>query len=358
MAAAALLVAAAACGGPGSGPAPSGPLFAVLEPGTFGATAYAHDTVAILRPDGHQVARQTFSPRAIPRTPATPVMTPEAVVAAGQVWYADGGGAVRSLSRGGKVGQVTAFPLTSPQQMLSFAVSDDGSRLEGAVFGWPQTQGIAFQGDQPFTFDLYAAAPGQKGLPVRHLEWRQPTESIQLAQPVLEMVGWSADGPLAVVWHTLPGLQMAQPGLFSGPVVALSGPGTPGAVLGGASCNAEAVLRDETVLCFDPASGTASVRAKDGRVLYQLGGLSLHSTALAPDGRHAAVGSTVIGEDGRRAQLPPNFEPEGWLDADAVAGVQYTNQGESDLELIRLGSPGRVVDLGLKAMFVGSLAAA
>ena len=60
-----------------------------------------------------------------------------------------------------------------------------------------------------------------------------------------------------------------------------------------------------------------------------------------------------MSRNGSRVSLPPQFYTEGWLDAQTLVGVQFTNQGESDLDLLHLSSPKQVTDLGFKGLFVG-----
>src|SRR5207247_3842032 len=121
---------------------------------------------------------------------------------------------------------------------------------------------------------------------------------------------------------------------------------------------AVSVTADETVLCLDETITSASVRTRTGGVIYTLpsvAGASYQGAMLAPDGQKAVYGSAVIGRDGSKLALPPQFYTEGWLDGQTLIGVQFTNQGESDLDLLRLSSPKQVVDLGLKGLFVGKV---
>ena len=76
---------------------------------------------------------------------------------------------------------------------------------------------------------------------------------------------------------------------------------------------------------------------------------------LSPDGQKAVYGSAVINRDGGKVSLPPQFYTEGWLDDQTLVGVQFTNQGESDLDVLRLSSPKQVTDLGFKGIFVGKV---
>lgn len=347
--------------GQSSTPTTKGPFLAALEPGGFGQVATAHTAIDILSADGRLAARVNFSPRSVPRIGnAAPVLAPEAVVAAGRVWFADGSGQVRWLRPSGQVQEVTRFPLLNPQQQLSFAVSPDGSRLEATVFSWPPVHSPpprspidpAF-GPGSFLLDLYTAVPGQGPSLLRHLSWPQP----QQPRNVLEVVDWSALAPLATVDSVL-GTQQPLPGRFFGHLAELDASGHPGSIVGGPTCYAVSVTADETVLCLDAYFDNPAVRTRDGSLIFQVPakpGQAFGGAALSPDGQRVALGNTVLGRDGSRVQLPPQFAPEGWLDGSTVVGVQLTNQGESGLELVRLASPGRVQDLGVRAHFVGAI---
>src|SRR6266702_5720513 len=97
-------------------------LFAVLEAkGT--ANAWTYNTVAIAGLDGHARATATFAPMPVPDLGCMGAVIPESAhVAAGKVFFSDASGVVRSLASDGTVTTVANFPLTSSQQMLSFAV--------------------------------------------------------------------------------------------------------------------------------------------------------------------------------------------------------------------------------------------
>src|SRR5436853_7656530 len=88
------------------------------------------------------------------------VIHPSAHVAAGKVFFADAKGVVRSLSIDGTIRTVATFQMTSPQQMLSFAVSPDGTRVLGTVFTIP-TNAFSCDGSAStgtFAFDAYSAS--------------------------------------------------------------------------------------------------------------------------------------------------------------------------------------------------------
>jgi hypothetical protein len=334
---------------------------AVLQPGGFGQVAAAHNRVAIVRLNGRAVARQGFNPRAVPRIGnAAPVMQPEAVTASGKVYYSDSSGQVRSLAPDGNVVPVTRFPLVNSQQVLSFAVSPSGEKLVATVFSWPpvhnpppQTPVQPAFGPGDMALDVYTAAPGQAPSRVHHQVWAQTN---QLPRDVLQVVDWANSGPL-VTTDTVLGTQQPLPGQrFFGHLAELDADGSPGQRIGGSSCGAVSVTVDETVLCLDPTFTNASVHTRAGGLLYSLptvAGGSYQGAELAPDGQKAVYGSAVIGRDGSRVSLPPQFYTEGWLDSQTLIGVQFTNQGESDLDLLHLSSPKQVTDLGFKGLFVG-----
>src|SRR5437879_1161735 len=339
------------------------PLMAVLEPGGIGQVAAAHDRVAVVRLNGRAVAKQAFSARAVPRIGnAAPVMQPEAFTAGGKVYYVDGFGQVRSLAPDGPVLSVTRFPLVNAQQVLSFVVSPDGAKLVATVFSWPpvhnpppQTPVQPAFGPGDMTLDVYTAVPGQAPVRVHHQVWAQ---SNQLPRDVVQVVAWAANGPL-VTTDTVLGTQQPLPGQrFFGHLAELAADGNLGQRIGGPSCGAVSVIPDETVLCLDAALTTASVRTRVGGVVYSLpsvAGASYQGAVLSPDGQKAVYGSTVINRDGGKVSLPPQFYTEGWLDDQTLVGVQFTNQGESDLDVLRLSSPKQVTDLGFKGIFVGKV---
>jgi hypothetical protein len=334
---------------------------AVLEPGGYGQVAAAHSKVPIVRLNGHAAAKQSFGPRAVPRIGnAAPVLQPEAVTAAGKVYYVDSSGQVRSLAPDGTVVPVTRFPQVNPQQVLSFVVSPDGAKLLATIFSWPpvhdpppRTPVQPAFGPGDMTLDVYTAVPGQAPTRVHHQAWPQ---SNQLPRDVMQVVDWATNGPL-VTTDTVLGTQQPLPGQrFFGHLAELDDVGGLGQRVGGQSCGAVSVTTNETVLCLDQGFANPSVHSRTGGVLYSLPsapGGSFQGAVLAPDGQKTAYGSSVIGRDGSKLQLPPQFYTEGWLDAQTLIGVQLTNQGESDLDLLRLSSPKQVTDLGFKALFVG-----
>src|SRR6266581_2253275 len=174
-------------------------LFAVLE--AKGSASF--NTVAVAGVDGFARAKTTFAPMRVPTvgcsgTALTPV---SAHVAVGKVYFADGAGVVRSLSLSGQIVKVATFPLTSGQQMLSFAVSPDASRLLGAVLTVPPNPQFGCNGScgvGDFTLDIYSAPAGGANTLLRHevLAHNDPKLTI-LPVNLMAFIGWDQVGPLA-----------------------------------------------------------------------------------------------------------------------------------------------------------------
>jgi hypothetical protein len=379
-----MLVVAMACGGDSGGSgrtaqpstAPSAAassgetgrelLFAVLEPGGD-LTAMRDNTVAIVRANGTARAKARFDARQLPRVGnALPLPQPEARVAAGRVYYADAAGAVRSLAVDGATASVTTFPLTSSQQLLSFAVSPDGNQLMAALFTFPpvhvpppQTAIDPPFGPGDFMIQVLAAKAGQS--PTTLVKRNSP-QSAGPPRDNLALVGWSREAPLATIDTPL-GTQSGSQGRRTfGHVAELDTAGRPGPPLGSYSCEAWSVLADETVLCDDDGQlRNFSVRNKDGSVRFRVratGDVEYLDLSLAPDASRIAYMSTsgqssVTDATGKSVQLPASFRPEGWLNPTTLVGVLQTAQGEGDMALVQLDRPTRLTDLGFRGFFVG-----
>jgi hypothetical protein len=353
--------------GAGSSPSPDSAssgerLFAVLEPGGDFAQM-RNDVVALVRTNGTAKARAVFKRRQLPRLRAAlPVPQPEARVAAGKVYFADGTGTIRSLSPAGAVSEVTRFPLSDPQQTLSFSVSPDGSRLMGAVLQFPPFSSSLTPTPLPaasagsFTLRLYSASPGGAAAPVLEKSW---PESTDVPRDVLAMVGWSASAPLATVDTDLAIQQRTEGRQMFGHVAEIDRVGKPGLTVGGSDCRPWTVLPDETALCDDGGYQNVSVRSRGGDVLFQLpdpGSDQYLNLSLSPDASRVAYQtltgrSFVLQHDRNPVVLASGFQPQGWLDSSTLVGL--TGQGSGDVALVRLTSPARAIDLGFKGFFVG-----
>jgi hypothetical protein len=338
----------------------------VLEPGGD-LTSMRDNTVAIVRTNGTAKAKARFDARQLPRVGnALPLPQPEARIAAGRVYFADGSGMVRSLAIDGTVAGVTTFPLTNTQQLLSFAVSPDGSQLLGAIFSFPPvhvppplTPIDPPFGPGDFMLQVFAAKPGQSPTSLLKRNWPQSSGP---PRDALSIVGWSQVAPLATIDTTLGTQQGSLGRQMFGHVAELDNDGRPGPPLGGYSCDAWTALPDETVLCDDDGQlRNFSVRARDGSVrlrIHASGDAQYLDVSLAPDASRIAYvvtggRPTVTDSAGKSLLLPADFRPEGWLDTTTVVGVVQTAQGDGDMALVRLDHPAALDDLGFRGFFVG-----
>jgi len=289
-------------------------------------------------------------------------------VAAGRVYFADATGAVRSLGPDGTVATVTTFPLTGPQQLLSFAVSPDGGQLLATLFSFPpvhvpppQTPIDPPFGPGDFMLQVLSARPGQNAAALLKRNWPQ---SSGLPRDAMSMVGWWQEAPLATI-DTALGTQEGSLGReMFGHVAELDTAGRPGPPLNGYGCDPWSVLPDETVLCDDDGQQrNFSVRTKEGSVRFRIhatGDVQYLDLTLAPDASRVAYLPTsgqaqVSDAAGKTIQLPASFRPEGWLTATTVVGVLQTSQGEGDMALVQVDKPTRLQDLGFHGFFVGVL---
>lgn len=381
-----VMLAVVACGGGPSSPGQAAPagatpsasasadsagretLFAALEPGGD-LTSLRDNAVAIVRLDGTAKAKARFDARQLPKIGnALPLPQPEARVAARKVYFADASGVIRSLAVDGTVANVTAIPLTSGQQILTFAVSPDGTEVMAAVFSFPPVRNPPPQSpiDSPFgpgdySLQMWTAKVGQNPTSLARRSWPQ---SGGIPRDVLEVVGWSREAPLATIDSVLGTQQGSLGRVMFGHVAQLDMAGRPGPPLGGYSCDAWSVLPDETVLCDDDGGlHSFSVRDKDGHVRYRFqssGDQPYLNLTLSLDGSHVAYlvnggQSAVIDRNGKTVKLAANFKPQGWLNTSTLVGVVQTPPGEGNMALVRLDRPTVLQDLGFHGFFIGAV---
>jgi hypothetical protein len=351
-------------------------LFAVLETKRAGAqeSEYfgVHDTIAIAGIDGFAVARATFAPRHVPVIPmAGPVLYPEAYPAAGGVYFIDGGGVVRRLDPSGSTRKVTMFPLTSPQQGVSFAVSPDGKQLIAAVLTYPtvtaapttsagQAPAVPFTTSGSGSLDLELATDGGAAAVVHH--WQSGTGFRNLA-----IVGWDTTGPLGMI----DGYNGAQQALFEGQrwagghIVRLGLDGSVGAAPMSTDCTPIALGVGGRLVCLLPGAGAHTgllqVATLDGHVLWtaiqpspslqqgQAGGFT-----LSPEGTRIAMDGVLVPQHGVNVSLPDSFMTRGWLNADTLIGMI---QGTEPMKIgiLRLSAPNSIENWGFSGQFVGIL---
>jgi hypothetical protein len=346
-------------------------LYAVLEAPTPNAQ---NTTVAIAGLDGIARAKTHFSPRSIPYAPDVAiVLAPEAHVVAGVVYFIDGHGVVRTLSRSGRVRQVAVFPLTQRQQEISFAVSPDGKHLVAAIFtlpsigklipgtGWHELVG-------PWKLQVDRADVGGATVVLHRWQSSQPGTFANIV-----MAGWDTTGPVAVVGGAFAtqNPQFDQQTFYGGRFAHLSiATGLPGSAY---ACQGDSqawsVAPDGTTVCATSIGATTGLTASvsvqsPGQPVWQpalpanppFG--SPGSFALSADGGRLAMDGAVVGRSASTVALNTSFKPQGWLDAGTMIGVQLraADPNKSDgMAYLRLSTPTQPVLLGFTGEFVGTI---
>ena len=347
---------------PKPSPSPYSLVFAVLE-SKSAASSGRWDTVAIAGLNGYARAKTAFTPMRVPTVGCTGGAVPplSAHVAADKVYFADSAGVVRSLSANGQITKVATFPLTSGQQMLSFAVSPDARQLLGAVLTVPPNPQFGCNGSHgvgDFTLDVYSAPAGGANTRIHHevLQHLDPKVTI-LPVNVMALVGWDQVGPIA----TFPSEVVSQghlPQNYTGPPVRIDS--TTGAVLrqisDPRSCYVQDIVLSGNFACSLGVNGDLSVRRPDASEIWRAASAPKNNFFLAflsPDERRLAAahasgnGADVVGKDGSRLVL--TLWPVGWLDSATVIG---TNDA-GNLSFVALNAPGTTVDIGFKGKFIG-----
>lgn len=358
---------------PPMSPMPTSPgplLFAVLEAKTPGSP-YAWNTVAIAGLDGYARAKATFIPLPSPDLGCMgSVLPPSAHVAAGRVYFADGKGVVRSLSTTGQVTTVATFPLTTSQQMLSFAVSPDGSHLLGAVLTVPAKYFSCSSSPSAgsLSLDVYSAQDGGASTLLYH-------QSLSDASKVMALTGWDAVGPLGT-YPTVWASQGGGPGSTLGVAARIAA--NTGKVLGQVAdpnvCQVWDMAPSGDYVCLGaPVSNsagtydtTASLHAVNGAEISHFSVATPDGSAccpfVAPDEQHMVASahyvSVVSASDGTRFNLgssvPGNqFSAAGWLDSATVIGA--VSSSSQNLAFVRLGTPGTAISLGFPGKFLGTV---
>jgi hypothetical protein len=329
----------------------------------------AHNTLAIAGLNAVARAKASFQPRARPYVGNAATLLPpnEAYVVHGLVYYADGLGQIWTMGADGKQVSVARFPIGSPQQWLSFAVSPDGCQFAAAVLTLP------------------AKGPPQNGAPFPTLvgPWKLetmiaseggPSQSLHVWTSTeypganggfqnLTVVGWDSAGPLVVVGADLGTQNVAEVAnmYFTGGAVAhLSPDGTPGpAIRLPAGCSPQQVTAGGDITCSTPSADrqTISVVGSSGQVLVQpFSAVAPTVVAVGPAGLIAVPGQWRNG--GASGGLPANFAPEGWIDDHTIFGRMGNIQNGFDhAAIVHLsGSKATLEDLGFVGDYVGMLA--
>jgi len=356
---------------------PAAVLFAVLQAkGT--ANYWTYNTVAIVGLDGRERAAATFAPMPLPNVGCMGAILPaSAHVAAGKVFFADAKGVVRSLAADGTVATAATFRMTTTQQMLSFAVSPDGSRLLGTVYTVPtDAAGCAGASTGTFSFDTYSATNGGDVHLVSHRSWTG-------AQNVLALAGWDSVGPIGT-YPTIWASQGGGPGSALGVRVRVDAatitPGAafsdPGACLtwdsnqaGAFVCTKDGVVTNGGT-AQQQVSMPVSVRRADGTEMWHYTATGVNapsSPALSPDGRRVLMccsglpgAEMVFNSDGTSTTLGDGFFAAGWLDSQTAIGELHSDplqQPPLTLGYVRFGDRGTVVSLRTIGTYIGSLGA-
>ena len=344
-------------------------LYAVLESHTKSTSGFVpFDTVAIAGLDGYARARTTFTPLTAPYVGCLgPLFAPQAHTAAGQAFFIDGKGVVRSLGVDKSVTTVATFSIGT-QQEASFAVSPDGKHLLGTILTLPPRASsgdpcsAAGTGFAPgnWSEDVYAADAGASARSISHRTWPQ-------SQPenILSLVGWDALGPLATFPSSY-GTQGGGPireGWYGNVVRVDPTSGTITRPLGTNDCFVGDVSADGHYVCAE--SDGIHVFNPDGTADWKFAtptneGLAL--PLLAPDlQRVEALGPAVLGRDGSNLPIghPRNggtvsagFYCTGWLDNQTLIGLTPVS-GTDQVAVVHLSAPSQIVNLGFRGTFVG-----
>ena len=366
--------AATPAGTPSASPSPLSTLYAVLEaPRGFAQ----NNTVAIAGLDGYARAKTHFTPRSTPYAPDVAiVLTPEAHVAAGVVYFVDGHGVVRTLAPSGVVRQVAVFRITQSQQEISFAVSPDGKQLVAVILTFPSVGKLipgtgwhALVG--PWKLEVDRAEIGGPTI-VLH-KWQatagEPSQPGGFANIV--MAGWDAKGPVAVVGsnyatqNPLFDQQTFYGGHFANVDIRT---GLPGLMVGGCqdhNAGPWSVRVDGTTVCATyMSSGIRRVSVDSpGQPLWQPAlplkppfGLA-GSFVLSADGSRLAMDGAVVGRSGSTLAVNELFAPEGWLDAGTLIGIQRDKADPNRyvMAYLRLSDPTHPFSLGFVGEFVGAI---
>jgi RNA polymerase sigma factor (sigma-70 family) len=373
---------AAGASNPGGGVG-AAPLFAILETRncpagqscTFLGLHDTHDTVVVAKADGFAIARTTFSARKIPGVGnALTLADLEGQVAAGAVYFVDGSGTVRRMTPDGGVTTVARFPIDSAQQSISFAVSPDGKGIMAAVLTYPLfTPGATLDQSTatgPWRLQIEKAKAG--GATVLLHQWQTNTNQGPNTADLFAniwLAGWDAQGPIALVGQAI-GIQNSwlNNQRYFGHFARLSADGTPGASIGPVDCLPYWRPIDGRFVCTgDNTAVTTQINVVDvnGKVLWSgiapqpnqssLGVPGVPGDfVLSPDGIKLAMDGQVVTLASNAIQkLSPNFEPQGWLDANTLIGLIPVNGTVKHVGILRLDDPLHPEDWGFSGAYVG-----
>jgi hypothetical protein len=315
-------------------------------------------TVRIVDLKGHVRAAADFIAPPVPFIgPCAPILAPAVRVAAGGAYFADSTGAVHRLDPSGANTVIATFKLTSPQSMLSFAVSPDGGRLIAIIFSAPPVLNpIPPLGTDPFvagghwTLDLANANAGSATTLALHKDYgtSPPTPG-----PTL-IAGWDDAGPTATLGSFICAQQQLPSVDYAGSeLIHLGLDGTHIDQIGGAGCQPWDELRDGTVLCGAGDWAGFSVRTRTGVALWsRQPGCCLLEPRLSPDGSAVVVdgdGAGIYSQyTGQGASASRYGDPVwllGWAGSDYAVVLNQFPTGR--VGIVPVSDPSNVMYLGL-----------
>lgn len=314
--------------------------------------ATSSTTLRLVDKAGHVAAKAQFVPPPRPSySNCATIIQPPVRVAAAAAYFVDNTGVVRRLASDGSVSKVATFPLTNPQQAVSFAVSPDGRQLIAIVLSSPplhnpppQKLGDPVLDSGSWSLDLETAMAGGTTSVAFHRDLGASVPS-----PTV-ITGWDAAGPTATLnsWictqNVLPSLRYT-----SGALIHLAMDGTHLERIGGADCQAWDELSDGTVLCGGSNWASFTVRRHNGDTVWSGGGDELFYVSLSPDGNAvASLDGTVylrytVGAASSARHASPQTTILGWADPAAV--VVEDNAGH--IGLAPATDPTMFTDLGI-----------
>ena len=331
------------------------------------------NTITLVGMDGSVRASTSFTPAARANLGCMGAVPPaSAHVAAGKAFFADGSGAVRSLAPDGTVTLVTTFPITSAQQMLSFAVSPDGTTVMAGIFAAP-VNALTCNGSTPsgnYTFNAYRASAGASPQPVYHQSWSQPPSA------VMAFTGWDSIGPIGT-YPTVYASQGGGPSSTLGVLARIDPTTLKATPLGDASsCLVWDSNASGAFVCTGDAAGATatSARVQTSVSVRQPNGQEWRFTVadenaafspfLSPDDRHVVIccslsasAEFVFAKDGTHGMLASGFSAGGWLDSSTVYGWTgaSTDSPDGTASYVALDAPQAVVKLGVVGRLVGPI---
>jgi hypothetical protein len=301
--------------------------------GYAGSAGIGPGVVQIMRLDGTVVARASFQKASVPIVGAGLLAPPDVVVAAGGVYFSDAVGVIRRLDPTGTVTTITTFPLSSPQQLMSFAVSPDGNRLGATILSLPPPIN-----PQPTSI----TTPGGFWAPGIHayldLEWADAggsertalhedlgTDQANFMTPTL-IAGWDANSPLATLGTQIATQSGVESRRFQGAsLIHLGQDGSVLDALGGEGCQPVDLTSAGVLMCLAPPIPLSlQVRTTAGQALWSLGSMPCGvPPVLSPGGDLVACSDAVYAQIGSSAvavaTYPPvrpgyGQDPQGWID--------------------------------------------